>query len=248
MNACISPGPSRWSSFRWPSTIVASARTRRPTSPERPAVPEADDPVEQVRAAEEEAARDRAAPTRTSPESGRAHDALTTCGADRRRHRGEDLVHVADHGVVRAREDRRLAVGVDREDPLRSLAARHVLRRPGDPTRDVEVGCDLRPGLADLVGVRAPAGHGDRPEHPTAPPSREASSSTGAKPSAEPAPRPPETTTLASASEMPPVAAPTRSTTRLRERRSRERTGVNALERRRSPPRSLDRNRVWLRR
>jgi hypothetical protein len=29
MNACISPGPSRWSSLRWPSTIVASFLTRR---------------------------------------------------------------------------------------------------------------------------------------------------------------------------------------------------------------------------
>ena len=51
-------------------------------------------------------------------------------------------------------------------------------------------------------------------EQPTAPPSSPASSSTPAKPSAEPAPRPPETTTFASASEIPPVAAPTRSDTR----------------------------------
>ena len=45
-------------------------------------------------------------------------------------------------------------------------------------------------------------------EQPTAAPSSAASSSIGAKPSAEPAPRPPETTTLASASETPPVDAP----------------------------------------
>ena len=35
MNACISPGPKRWSSLRCPSTIVASLRARRPTSPVR---------------------------------------------------------------------------------------------------------------------------------------------------------------------------------------------------------------------
>ncbi len=29
MNACISPGPNRWSSLRWPSTIVTSLRARR---------------------------------------------------------------------------------------------------------------------------------------------------------------------------------------------------------------------------
>jgi hypothetical protein len=28
MKACMSPGPMRWRSFRWPSTIVVSLRTR----------------------------------------------------------------------------------------------------------------------------------------------------------------------------------------------------------------------------
>ena len=42
-------------------------------------------------------------------------------------------------------------------------------------------------------------------EQPTTPPSRPASSSSGAKPSAEPTPRPPLTTTGASASDSPPV-------------------------------------------
>ena len=44
-------------------------------------------------------------------------------------------------------------------------------------------------------------------EQPTAPPSAAASASMGAKPSADPAPRPPLTTTLASASETPPPAS-----------------------------------------
>src|SRR5215207_3056070 len=51
-------------------------------------------------------------------------------------------------------------------------------------------------------------------EQPTAPPSSSASSSIGAKPSAEPTPRPPDTTTGASASERPPVDVSTRSDTR----------------------------------
>src|SRR5450759_5986354 len=49
-------------------------------------------------------------------------------------------------------------------------------------------------------------------EQPTAAPSRPARSTIGAKPAADPTPRPPVTTTLASASETPPVAAGTRPT------------------------------------
>ena len=75
-------------------------------------------------------------------------------GGDRR----HDLGQVADHGVVGAGEDRRLGVGVDREDLLRALAAGDVLGGAADAAGDVEVGRDLRAGLADLVGVRAPAG------------------------------------------------------------------------------------------
>ena len=82
--------------------------------------------------------------------------------ADRGADRGHDLVQVADHRVVGAGEDRRLGVGVDREQPLRALAARHVLGRAADPAGDVDLGRDLRAGLADLVGVRAPAGHRHR--------------------------------------------------------------------------------------
>ena len=70
-------------------------------------------------------------------------------------------MQVADHRVVGVREDRRLAVGVDREQRLRALATGDVLRRAADPAGDVEVGRDLRPGLADLVGVRPPAGARD---------------------------------------------------------------------------------------
>ena len=39
-------------------------------------------------------------------------------------------------------------------------AADDVLDRPADPARDVQVRCDARPGLADLLGVWSPAGRG----------------------------------------------------------------------------------------
>ena len=117
---------------------------------------------------------------------------LSQLGGDRR----HDLVQVADHRVVGAGEDRRLGVGVDREDLLRALAAGDVLRGAADPAGDVEVGRDLRAGLADLVGVRAPAGaRHRRASSRRRAPSSPASSSRIAKPSAEPTPRPPLTTT-----------------------------------------------------
>ena len=78
-----------------------------------------------------------------------------------RRDRRYDLVQVADDRVVGAGQDRGLGVGVHGEDRLRPLAPGHVLCRARDAARDVDVRSDLRPGLADLVRVRSPAGHGD---------------------------------------------------------------------------------------
>ena len=103
----------------------------------------------------------------------------------------------------RRSHDRRLWVGVDREDLLRALAAGDVLRRAADAASDVEVGRDLRAGLADLVGVRPPAGARDDARAADRRSSSPASSSRIPKPSAEPTPRPPLTTTFASASETP---------------------------------------------
>ena len=80
-----------------------------------------------------------------------------SAGAQRRDDRRNDLAEVADHRIVRPRDDRRIRILVDREDPLRSLAADHVLDRAADAARDVELRRDARAGLADLVGVRAPA-------------------------------------------------------------------------------------------
>ena len=156
MNACISPGTSRCSSLRWPSTISTSFCTRRGTSA-RPIVRLAleDEPRQEPRPPREEPAadddehgeRDRAYEPRTFRSS-----ALIA---------GHDLVQVADHRVVGAREDRRLRVAVDREDLLRALRAGDVLRRAADAARDVQIRGDLRARLPDLVGVRAPAGGRD---------------------------------------------------------------------------------------
>ena len=145
MNACISPGTSRCSSLRWPSTSIASLRTRAPAG-RRGARPAA----RRGRAGRGSSARraNRPPPTHEQRGQRRARRRATamrprllrSSAADRR----DDLVQVADHGVVGAREDRRLGVGVDREHRLRALAARDVLGRAADPAGDVEVGRDLR--------------------------------------------------------------------------------------------------------
>src|SRR5690606_19217939 len=53
---------------------------------------------------------------------------------------------------------RGLGVLVDRHDRLGRLHACAVLDRPGDPGGDVELRRDRDTGLADLAGVRVPAG------------------------------------------------------------------------------------------
>src|SRR4029453_5704665 len=78
-----------------------------------------------------------------------------------REDRRNDLVEVADHRPVGARDDRGVLVLVDHEDPLGSLAADDVLDRAADAAGDVEGGRDPRPALSDLVGVQWPAEVGD---------------------------------------------------------------------------------------
>src|SRR6266516_6260306 len=97
---------------------------------------------------------------------------VLTGAAKLRDDRRQDLLQVADHCEVGPGDDRSMWILVDREDPLRALAADHVLDCPADAAGDVEVGRDPRAGLADLVGVRTPAevGHDARaadgaPEH-----------------------------------------------------------------------------------
>src|SRR5215210_2319920 len=159
--AWIRPGTSRWRSFFWPSTITASFLTRVGTLSKRSTgLPS------RIRSTSSLARRPNSVPPAASTATSASAPSATSMGAplrsglrlsELRRDRGHDLRQVADHRVVGVREDRGLRVGVDREDLLRALAAGDVLRGAADAAGDVEVGSHLRAGLADLVGVRAPA-------------------------------------------------------------------------------------------
>ena len=95
MNACIRPGTRRCRSFRWPSTIAASLRTRCGGSADRSFGRARRTSREEERAAHEEpaaAAEERG--ERDAPAT--AIRAPSQLGADR----GHDLVQVADHRVV----------------------------------------------------------------------------------------------------------------------------------------------------
>src|SRR5437899_1959250 len=85
---------------------------------------------------------------------------------------GDDLVQVAHDAEVRELEDRRVLVLVDREDVLRALHADLVLDRAGDAEREVELRRDRLARLADLRGVRVPAGVDDRPRRRNRSPQR----------------------------------------------------------------------------
>src|SRR5438477_10823881 len=71
-------------------------------------------------------------------------------------------MHVAHDAQVAELEDRRVRVLVDRDDHVRALHADLVLDRARDPARDVELRRDGAARLADLGGVRVPAGVDDR--------------------------------------------------------------------------------------
>src|SRR3954471_7304802 len=70
----------------------------------------------------------------------------------------QDLVEIADDPEVGELEDRRVRVLVDREDVLRVLHADLVLDRARDPGREIQLRSDRLARLADLRGVRVPAG------------------------------------------------------------------------------------------
>src|ERR671910_1172578 len=74
---------------------------------------------------------------------------------------GNDGERVADDPHVGQAEDRRVAVTVDRDDPLRRLHPHDVLRRTADADGDVHLGANCLSRLADLVAVRNPAGVDD---------------------------------------------------------------------------------------
>src|ERR687897_1709536 len=74
---------------------------------------------------------------------------------------GNDGQRIADDPHVGQAEDRRVAVTVDRDDPLRRLHPYDVLRRTADADGDVHLGANCLSRLADLVAVRNPAGVDD---------------------------------------------------------------------------------------
>src|SRR5215211_2383264 len=161
MAAWINPGTLRCSSLRCPRTMTASLRMRSGRSPERSAGLAAlrRSTSSFTRRAKRKPAAESATASATAPIATSIGGlplpgtSLLQLPRDRR----HDLGEVADHRVVRACQDRRLRVGIDRENLLRALAAGDVLGRPTDPARDVKVGRHLGASLADLVGVRAPA-------------------------------------------------------------------------------------------
>src|SRR4051794_36913283 len=70
----------------------------------------------------------------------------------------QDLVQIADDSEVGELEDRRVLVLVDRDDVLARLHADLVLDCARDAGREVQLRRDRLAGLADLRGVRVPAG------------------------------------------------------------------------------------------
>src|SRR5882757_10262253 len=74
---------------------------------------------------------------------------------------GDELGDVADDAVVGDFEDRGFGVPVDGDDGFAFVHAGEVLDGAGDADGDVEFGLDGLAGLADLLGVGAPAGVND---------------------------------------------------------------------------------------
>src|SRR4051812_3501725 len=104
-------------------------------------------------------------PTNSAAEStggGNWLGATLTLGASLRFHGlrqlRHDLVEIADDAEVGELEDRGVGVLVDRHDVLGALHAHLVLDRAGDAGGEVELRRDGLARLADLGGVRVPAG------------------------------------------------------------------------------------------
>ena len=175
----------------------------------------------------------RSPDVRLKPDTGRGDRLQPVVRASRApspqlgRDRGQHLVQVADDRVVGDRHDRRLRVGVDREDPLRALGSRrcagsHRRRRRRCRCRARSCCPSARPDPCAGASRTSSPPASSRPRRRAG---RRAPRPT-AKPSAEPTPRPPVTTTFASASETPPAGGATRSRTRTTRSASAS-SGVN---------------------
>ena len=109
-------------------------------------------------------------------------------------------MHVAHDTEIAEVEDRRVRVLVDRDDRLRARHADLVLDRARDAAGDVEARRDRLARLADLRGVRIPAGVDDRARRGDLAAERLREILAEREASGPPSPRPPATST--SASEM----------------------------------------------
>src|SRR5208282_2285586 len=78
---------------------------------------------------------------------------LASAGAEGLDQRRDDLVQVADNGIIGVGEDGGARVGVDGDDVLGARAARDVLDGAADAAGQVELRGDLGAGLADLLLV-----------------------------------------------------------------------------------------------
>src|SRR5438105_13983849 len=67
-----------------------------------------------------------------------------------------DGEEIGDGAVVRDVEDRRLRIGVDRDDRSARLHAGEVLNCSRDPECEIDLGLDDLPGLADLARIWHP--------------------------------------------------------------------------------------------
>src|SRR6266480_4086963 len=73
--------------------------------------------------------------------------------------RGDNLEHVAEHGVVGRLENLRFRISIDRDDDVRFLHPHEVLNGARDATGNVDARPHRLPGLAHLVGIRDPTRH-----------------------------------------------------------------------------------------
>ncbi len=110
--------------------------------------------------------RQRSAGGPRAPRVGRSVATQPARARSSSRSAGADLEQVADDEEVGEFGDRGVGVAVDGDDRLGRLHPDLVLDRAADPEREVQLRLDDLAGLADLLGVRDPAGVDGRARRP----------------------------------------------------------------------------------
>src|SRR5919108_2781489 len=142
-----------------PRPGAAPTGSRRRAQPDRR--PRSPRPPRSAHPRDRWAARRTPSPSRREAETRSGLLPLAALGLHGLGELGEDLVEIAHDTQVGELEDRRVRVLVDRDDVLGALHADLVLDRPGDARGQVQLRRDGLAGLADLGGVRVPAGVDD---------------------------------------------------------------------------------------